>query len=256
MYRSGQDFFQRRWRVRARKLLLAAGLSLTLVGAGNGAPSSAGDPKGPAGRASSSAPEIPPAAEAPAPPADGTALTGTILATQAANARAIITDGQGRQRVYARGDEIADGGEVVEIQRDYVVVRCGGRLETLEFPWNATIRKLQRATPGAAQEMLPEDHQKVLRHEMFTHPGLLLQLVGASAVVEGGQFRGYRVMQPEDPTFIESLGLKPGDILTGVNGMPFTPDDYGAQVLDAAMSGTDKLTYTVQRGNQVLVVSE
>ncbi len=194
-------------------------------------------------------------AKAAAPAVDGTALTGTILATQSANARAIITDGRGRQRVYARGDEITDGGEVVEIHRDYVIVRRGGRMETLEFPWNSATRKLVRATPGAAQETLPEDRQKVLRHEVFTHPGLLLQLVGATVVVEGGQFRGYRVMQPEDPTFLESLGLKPGDILTGVNGMPFTPDDYGAQVLHG-LSGTDKLIYTVQRGNQVLAVSE
>jgi type II secretory pathway component PulC len=39
-------------------------------------------------------------------------------------------------------------------------------------------------------------------------------MVGATVVVEGGHFRGYRVMQPEDPTFLDSLGLKPGDILT------------------------------------------
>jgi len=254
MFRSGSDFFQRRRRVRTRGLVLAAGLSLTLVGAGHGAPSASGTSDVPAAPTPSPVPVVPPAADAPSPPADGASLTGTILSPQSANARAIITDGHGRQRVYARGDEVADGGEVVEIHRDYVVVRRGGRLETLEFPWNAATRKLERAKPGVVPETSPEDSREVLRHKMFTDPQLLLQLVGATAVVEGGQFRGYRVMQPADPTFIESLGLEPGDILTGVNGVPFTPD-YGAQVLDA-MSGIGKLTYTVQRGDQVLVVTE
>jgi general secretion pathway protein C len=233
--------------------VLAAVLSLTLFGAGNGAQSSFGDSGVPAAPEPSSAPVTTPLAGAPSPPADGASLTGTILATKSANTRMIITDMRGRQRVYARGDEIADGGEVVEIHRDYVVLRRGARLETLEFSWNAATHMFERAMP-VAQATPPEDYREVLRHAMFTHPELLLQMVGATVVVEGGHFRGYRVMQPEDPTFLDSLGLKPGDILTGVNGVPLDTPDYGTHVLDA-MSGTGKLL-TIQRGNQTLVVSE
>jgi general secretion pathway protein C len=253
-FQPGSDFFQRRCRVRKRWLVLAAVLPLTLVGAGNGAQSSSGDSGVPAAPEPSSAPMPPPQAGA-SPPADGALLTGTILSSKSADARTIISDRNGRQWVYARGDEIADGGEVVEIHRDYIVVRRGGRLEMLDFSWNAATRMFEHATPGAAQTTPPEDYREVLRHAMFTHPELLLQLVGATAVVEGGHFRGYRVMQPEDPTFLESLGLKPGDMLTAVNGAPLDTPDYGAQVLDA-VTGTGVLTFTVQRGGQVLVVSD
>lgn len=225
--------------------VLAAMLSLTLVCAGNGAPGFSGESEVPAARE----------ADAPVPPASGVSLTGTILSSKSADARTIITDGRGRQRVYARGDEITDGGEVVEIHRDYVFVRRGGRLEMLEFSWNAATGEFDSAIPDAAQATPPEDYRKVLRHAMFTHPELLLQLVGATAVVEGGHFRGYRVMQPRDPAFLESLGLKPGDMLTAVNGVPLDTPDYGTQVLDA-MSGSGELTFTVQRGGQVLVVSD
>ncbi len=90
---------------------------------------------------------------------------------------------------------------------------------------------------------------------MFSHPELLLQLVGATAVVEDGHFRGYRVTQPNDPTFLESLGLKPGDLLTAVNGVPLDTPDYGSQALDA-LSATGELTFTVRRGDQILVVGD
>ena len=255
MFRSGPDFFQRQCRARKRWLVLAAVLSLTLVGAGNGAPSSSGESDVPAAGKPSSTPMTAPEAGAPSPPADGRVLRGTILSAKSVDARTIITDGRGRQRVYARGDETLDGAEVVEIHRDHVVLRRGGRLEMLEFSWNAATRMFERATPGAAQVTLPEDSPEALRHKMFADPGLLLQLVGASAVVESGQFRGYRVMKPEDPAFLESLGLKPGDVLTAVNGLPLNTPDYGAQALEA-VSGTGKLTFTVQRGGQVLILSD
>ena len=252
MYRLGQDGFQRHWGAQARKRLLAAGLSLTLVGADHGAPASAGELEVSAAHEPSPVPVIQRAADASTPPPSGGALlTGTILTSKSADARIIITDRRGRQRVYARGDEIADGGEVVEIHRDFVVVLRGGHLETLEFSWNAATRKVERAPSGAEQKTPTGDY----RHEVFSHPELLLQLVGASVVIDDGHFRGYRVMQPEDPTFIESLGLKPGDILTAVNGVPLDTPDYGAQVLDA-VSGAGDLSFTVQRGSQILVVSE
>ena len=233
-----------------RGLVLTAGL--TLVGAGNGALSSPGESDVPTAREPSSVAVIQREADAPVPPAADALLTGTILSSESADARTIITDRRGHQRVYARGDEIADGVEVVEIQRNYVVVRRGGRLETLEFSWHAATWKFE----GAVQATPPEDYHKVLRHEMFTHPELLLELVGATAVVEGGHLRGYRVMHPKDPAFLESLGLKPGDLLTAVSGVPLDTPDYGAQVFDAMSTGGGELTFTVQRGGQVLVVSD
>ncbi len=90
---------------------------------------------------------------------------------------------------------------------------------------------------------------------MFTRPELLLELAGATVVVEGGHFLGYRVMKPEDPAFLQSLGLEPGNVLTEVNGVPLdTTSDYGAEVFDA-MSGTGRLTYTVRRGSQILALT-
>ena len=241
------DSVQKRRRVRNRWLVvLAAGLSLTLPGEGIGAQTGSSDES-----------DVPPAAreaDGTAPPAVGAVVTGTILYGKSADALTIIRDRHGQQQVYARGDEIPDAGEVVEIHRNYIVVRRGRSLERLGFSSDVVTPMFVPASPGAAQATAPEDHGKVLRRRMFSHPELLLQLVGATAVVEDGQFRGYRVTQPNDPAFLESLGLKPGDLLTAVNGVPLDTVDYGSKVLDT-MAGTGQLTFTVRRGDQVLGVS-
>jgi general secretion pathway protein C len=183
------------------------------------------------------------------------ALTGTILSAVSTKARAIIADVRGRQRVYARGDEISDVGKLVEIHPDHVVLlRRDGRLEALGLSGNPLARSIQRA-PGASQKIPPENNDEALRNAVFTRPELLLELAGATVVVEGGHFLGYRVMKPEDPAFLQSLGLEPGDVLTEVNGVPLErTSDYGAEVFDA-MSGTGRLTYTVRRGNQILALT-
>ena len=251
MSSSGTGMSQDRHNAGTQWVMLGLGIALTLAGAWNVVRSSSG-PDASALHESMASPQ-----DTGAPAPGGTALTGTILSAKLVDLRTIIADPRGRQRVYALGGEVPDRGEVVEIQRDYVVLRRDGRLETLEFSWNAVVRILERSARGArgtVQETPPRDDLDNLRDSMFTHPELLLDLIGAVPVLEGERFIGYRVIQAEDPAFLESLGLKPGDILTAVNGVPLNTPDYGAQVLEA-LSGTGKLTFTVRRGSEILVLS-
>lgn len=221
---------------------MAAVLSLMVAGVGHAQSASGGQNLSAARQADTSSTR-----------ASDAELTGTILSTDAAGARTIITDGHGRQRVYAVGDDIAGGGEVVEIHAYYVVVRRGGGLQRLDFSRSAPSRRFGHRTPDAGHAMSSGKYPTVLRRAMFGQPGLLLELLGATAVVEDGHFLGYRVTRPENPSFIESLGLKAGDMLTAVNGVPLDTPDYGTKALEA-LAGSGKLTYTVRRGNQVLVL--
>jgi general secretion pathway protein C len=252
MFPRSPDPLQRRRRVRARWLALGLGLSLTVVGAGDGVQGASNDPD--ARAVNESSPTLATTHEASVlPPASAAGtLTGTILSA-VSEARAIIADAGGRQRVYARGEEISDGGKIVEIHRDHIVLRRDGRLEALAFSGSIVTSAIQPA-PGANQATSPEDHPWDPRDAMFTQPELLLQMVGATIVVEGGHFRGYRVMQPADPTFLKSIGLEPGDILTEVNGVPLeTAQDYGAELFDT-LRGKGRVTYTFRRGSEMLVL--
>lgn len=240
-------------RTGTRWVIPGLGIALMLAGVCDAVWSSSGPDAVPASRAYRTSPQdagtLPPAS-------GGMVLIGTILSSKPADIRALIANARGQQRAYALGDAILDGSKLVEIQRDYVVLSRNGQREILEFSWNAVAQLLESVTQ-AARNADPEtpagDYPEVLRSAMLTHPELLLQMVGATPVMEGERFSGYRVMKPEDPAFLESLGLQPGDILTAVNGVPLNTPDYGAGLFDA-FSGTGKLTFTVRRGNQILVL--
>jgi general secretion pathway protein C len=233
--------------------VMPLGIALMLAGVCDAVWSASGPDAVPASREYSASPQD---AGALPPVSGGMVLIGTILSAKPADVRAVIADARGQQRVYVLGDAISDGGTLVEIQRDYVVLSRNGQREILEFSWNAVAQLLERVTQAArnADPETPDgDYPEVLRNAMLTHPELLLQMVGATPVMDGERFSGYRVMQPEDPAFLESLGLEPGDMLTAVNGVSLNTPDYGAGLLDA-LSGTGRLTFTVRRGNEILVL--
>jgi general secretion pathway protein C len=228
-----------------RGLVLGLGLSLALASMGEEGVPSASNPE-----THTTAGHEPSAAVTPA-------LKGTILSARSAEARVIITDASGHEQLYARGDEISPGASIVEIHRTFVVLRRNGRLEKIDFSRRSAEPLLEESAASTESGGTPPGNDpEALRTEMFTNPGLLLQLVGATTVVEGGHFVGYRVMAPQNPAFLESLGLKPDDVLTAVNGMSFSnTSDYGAKLFDS-LSGTGKLTFTVRRGSQTLVVHD
>jgi general secretion pathway protein C len=229
-----------------RGLVLGLGLSLTQVGMGaEGVPSASNG----AIKMNTTFGHEPPTAVTPV-------LRGTILSASSAEARVLITDGSGHEQLYASGDEIAPGTSIVQIHRTYVVLRRNGRLEKIDFSRRSAEPLSEESAPNTESGGTPPGNDpEALRSAMFSHPGLLLQLVGATVALEGGRFVGYRVMAPQDPAFIESLGLKPGDILTAVNGMSLSnTSDYGAGLFDI-LSGTGQLTFTIRRGSEILVLN-
>jgi type II secretory pathway component PulC len=54
--------------------------------------------------------------------------------------------------------------------------------------------------------------------------GYFLQRVAVEPEVQAGKFQGFRVVDLEPPTFWEGVDLKPGDVVTQVNGMPIERD--------------------------------
>ncbi|HXX68637.1 MAG TPA: serine protease [Polyangiaceae bacterium] len=52
-------------------------------------------------------------------------------------------------------------------------------------------------------------------------------------VVVGGKFHGFRIMALHDRAFWRSVDLRPGDVVTSVNGFPIERPDQAATVFDS-----------------------
>ena len=79
--------------------------------------------------------------------------------------------------------------------------------------------------------------------------GRFLQRVDVEAALDNGRFKGFRIMALGPPEFWEGVDLKPGDVVTSVNGMPIERE---TQAYDAftSLRKASRLEVSYLRGGQ------
>ncbi len=76
-----------------------------------------------------------------------------------------------------------------------------------------------------------------------------LQMVEVEPSLENGQFRGWTIVALHPPEFWQGVDLKPGDVVTSVNGMPLERE---TEAFDAfqAMRGASRISVSYSRGGK------
>ncbi len=81
------------------------------------------------------------------------------------------------------------------------------------------------------------------------NPGLVGQLIRAQAVLSNGQQRGYRVFPaPNRDAVFNKLGLRPGDMVTHINGTPLDDPQRGPEVFSTLSSAAEARVTVVRNG--------
>jgi general secretion pathway protein C len=210
------------WRRRGRATVLAVGLLLPLGVAAADLP---------AGHAA------PPAAFAERPATTSTMrLTGVVTSPRLGVLRAIIAGPGAGERSYRVGDRLPDGSTLAAIDADRVLLRRdeSDRVVSLEpsegVPPDVKPARIvtpshaSRQTASVAHDATPRAAAAAMR----ANPVLLLQLVPFEAIVNQHRMVALRVGKPDDPSLIKELKLRPGDVITAVNGVEFNGPDAGA----------------------------
>jgi S1-C subfamily serine protease len=126
-----------------------------------------------------------------------------------------------------------------------LVTACGGSPDYAESPDSVS------AEPAAAVDKRPKG--TLYRDEVDTTVdgglGRFLQRVEVEAALDNGKFKGFRILTLYPPTFWHDVDLKPGDVVTRVNGMPIERE---TQAYDAfvALKKSKELRVSYQRGAQ------
>ncbi len=195
------------------------------------------------------------AVEAPETQLDLT-LTGVVFTKEdPARAQAIIARGNADERRYRIGDELQGGARIEAIYRDRVLLRRGGRYETLRLP-RERVGEIG-SSAGAAPHAAPDSAalSRTVRHyraRLAEDPvGLAREFPAVAVHGRDGSLRGYRVTGRDPAGLVEKAGLRPGDVVTAVNGVRLDDPQTSLRALRDLM-GADQITVAVDRDGRSL----
>jgi len=178
-------------------------------------------------------------------------LAGTIASQDPKRGIAIISDG-GPSKVYAVGDNV-NGATLHSVYLDHVVLDRAGTLETLLLPRLLTgsrpapppVRRGGGADPRTAAAV------DTIRRMVQQDPGILDQVMRTVASYDNtaGKLRGFRAYPGKNRAIFNKLGLKPGDLVTALNGTPLDDPQRSQEVFNTIQT-SDHVTVTIERSGQ------
>jgi general secretion pathway protein C len=173
-------------------------------------------------------------------------LAGTIATQDPKRGIAIISDG-GPSKVYAVGENV-NGATLHSVYLDHVILDRGGTLETLQLPrLLAGGRGPARVGPVMARTEAVDNVRRMVQQD----PGLLDQVMRTVPSYDNtaGKLRGFRAYPGRNRTIFNKLGLKPGDLVTAINGQPLDDPQHSQEVFNTIQS-SNTVTVSVERGGQ------
>jgi general secretion pathway protein C len=176
-------------------------------------------------------------------------LAGTIASQDPKRGVAIISDG-GPSKVYSVGDNV-NGATFHSVYLDHVILDRAGTLETLLLPRLLTGHRPAPAPPRAGGDARTVAAVDNIRRMVQQDPGILDQVMRTVASYDNaaGKLRGFRAYPGKNRAIFSKLGLKPGDLVTAINGTALDDPAHSQDVFNTIQS-SDHVTVTVERAGQ------
>ena len=179
-------------------------------------------------------------------------LAGTIASQDPKHGMAIISDGS-PAKVFSVGDNVS-GATLHSVYLDHVVLDRGGALETLRLPRSSLAGSGPR--PMAQHRIAGADPRTVaavdnIRRMVQQDPGILDQVMRTVASYDNaaGKLRGFRAYPGRNRAIFSRLGLRPGDLVTAINGTALDDPQHSQEVFNTIQT-SDHVTVTIERGGQ------
>ncbi len=180
-------------------------------------------------------------------------LRGTIAAQENEQAVAIIAEPSGSEKIYMIGDAIPGGVTLHAVYMDRVLLRRGPKLETLKLP-RADQTKASQARPTNRRSARSQSSTSSLRDVISSNPARLTDVIRPQPVFRDGKQQGYRVYPGRQRQKFSQLGLRPGDMITQINGMALDDPARGMEVFRSLGDAT-QVSVTVMRNGQQQVMT-
>ena len=178
-------------------------------------------------------------------------LTGIIAADDPRNGLAILGPTAAAAKVYAVGDNVPGGAKLHSVMTDRVVLDRNGKLEYLALPRQLQGGGMPNAPPPSASALQMENPVvERMRKLMTDDPGLVADIMRPQPVFAQGKQRGYRVYPGRNRQAFVRLGLRPGDLVTAINGTPLDDPARGQEVFRTIGSSNEAHVTVMRNGQQ------
>lgn len=177
-------------------------------------------------------------------------LTGVIAANDPHRGFAILGPSASTAKVYQVGDSLPGGARLTAVLREKVLLEHDGQLRSLALPRRsvggpAPLEANLPASPASSPAFVARMRRLVARK-----PGIIADLLRPEPVFAHGKQVGYRVYPGTDPQAFKQLGLKPGDLVTAINGTPLNDPAQDQQILGTLGSSSEASVTVLRDGHQ------
>jgi len=185
-------------------------------------------------------------------------LHGAIMSNDSKKAHAIISEDGKDSNVYFIGDMIPGGAKLHEVQAEQVVLNRGGVLEVLKLPELAKGGVIAGKTTNQAasrrRSFGPRTVRDTLGADGNSGEVRFTDVVRPQPFMPNGELKGYRIYPGRDRKRFAALGLRPGDLVTDINGVALNNVTEGMELFQTLGDAT-QITVTLERGGQVQVLN-
>jgi type II secretion system protein C len=166
-------------------------------------------------------------------------LTGTILGRNQREGIAFIGTDEHNPQTYTAGATLANGAEITQIARDYVVLEKDGESVRL-YAQNVKSRG------RASSKLLLVGGERKSAPAPATYAETFTEFVRPNPVFDGSTLKGYEVYAGKSAGVFSRLGLQAADVITAFDDVPIT-DSAVAMDMFQQLAGGATMTATVTR---------
>ncbi|MEC9083954.1 MAG: type II secretion system protein N, partial [Pseudomonadota bacterium] len=175
-------------------------------------------------------------------------LEGVLVGQRPEDSGAIVAGSNGETEYYRVGDQLPGNAELAEVEAGRILLRRGGRYESLAFEEQIETGALVAEEPVQTAES-PDTYLEDARARLNSEGVAALATYGLQPAEDRG---GY--VYDGSNAMLNAVNLRPGDIITSVNGQPLGDIEQDKQLLDSWRS-QPQLDIEIERDGTLLTVS-
>jgi general secretion pathway protein C len=187
-----------------------------------------------------------------APPSSMPLVLAGVLATDnPTQGMAIIGESAQAAKVVLVGQQVPGGAQLHSVYSDRAIIDRGGVLESVFLPRRTGGPVVMPSMPppvaaGDGNEAALDRMRKLVSDD----PGLISQVMRPQPVFAGGEMKGFRVYPGANRQAFARMGLRPGDMVTAINGTPLNDKDRAQEIFGTLASSTEARVTITRNGRQ------